>query len=74
MLARFWCDRCHKRELNCYATWVETARQTMSSPAEHDRWCRRCVREAEHRNDPHEQAAARARSNDFAETGGKDWT
>lgn len=35
----------------------------------------RQAREQDERaNDPHEQAAARARGNDFADTGGRDWT
>jgi hypothetical protein len=39
--------------------------------------CPECVREgaeAERIGDSHERAAARARNNDFADTGGKDWT
>lgn len=32
------------------------------------------VSQEEQRNDPHERAAARARSNDFEDTNGRDWT
>ena len=39
--------------------------------------CPQCVEEAEkaaQEQDDHERAAARARSNDFADTKGRDWT
>jgi hypothetical protein len=43
-----------------------------------DLWCPQCLGEAREKADraadPHERAAARARNNDFADTGGKDWT
>ena len=71
---RTWCDRCGKRELWCYCVLVEVSRRTHSSPAEHEAWCRRCVSREDVSDDPHERAAARARANDFAATGGKDWT
>jgi hypothetical protein len=43
-----------------------------------DLWCPQCLEEArqnaDRAADSHERAAARARNNDFADTGGKDWT
>lgn len=36
--------------------------------------CPQCCEEGRERDDAYERAAARARDNDFAETGGKDWT
>ena len=38
-----------------------------------DLWCPDCANHEE-RDEAHERAAARARDNNFAETGGKDWT
>jgi hypothetical protein len=38
-------------------------------------WCPECAERADERDDEaYERAAARARNNDFADTGGKDWT
>ena len=36
-------------------------------------WCPQCA-EPDERDEAYERAAARARNNDFADTGGKDWT
>jgi hypothetical protein len=36
-------------------------------------WCPQCA-EPDTRDETYERAAARARNNDFADTGGKDWT
>jgi hypothetical protein len=36
--------------------------------------CPQCCDEGRERDDAYERAAARSRNNDFADTGGKDWT
>jgi hypothetical protein len=52
---------------------VRTAAATHVSPAETERWCRRC-RQPEPTWDEHDRAAARARDNNFERTNGRDWT
>lgn len=66
------CDRCDKEADELFD--VQTMRATYSSPAEYEGWCRNCCEHGAGADDPHERAAARARSNDFERTDGKDWT
>lgn len=55
--------------------WLEAEACGWREGDDGELWCPQCVEEALRRDDDgHERAAARARNNDFAETGGKDWT
>jgi ribosomal protein L37E len=73
---RTHCQRCGRRELDWRLVPVQVARQTHSSPAEHDYICSRCVQAAYAGmdDDDYERAAVRARLTDFVRTGGKDWS
>jgi len=69
-----WCQKCGARVRAKILQPVQTARATHSSPAESEMWCPECRSEPDERDEAYERAAARARNNDFADTGGKDWT
>lgn len=68
-----YCARCGACVPASQLGTVRTAAATHLSPAETEEWCERC-RQPEPEWDNHERDAARARSNDFARTKGKDWT
>ena len=58
-----YCDKCNHYVVALYD--VQTCKQTHSSPAEYERWCRHCI--PEDRDEAYERAAARYDGE------GKDW-
>lgn len=68
-----YCETCPARVPTSDLQPVLEAAATHGSPAQYAMACPKC-RGEDDRDEDYERAASRARSNDFARTGGKDWT
>ena len=79
--AKGCCERCGRKvdfDVRKERLFIEQCVDDWHMDEDGDLWCPQCLEEArqnaERDSDSHERAGARARNNDFADTGGKDWT